>query len=92
MARPFSPSIRAADLIRKLARPDNASSDPTAPATVAGSINDYRKDLRARGGDEGNANRLLKYLSAALLSRPVALLTTKELRVVCSTGDYRRVR
>jgi integrase len=71
---------QGADLIRKLARADNASSDPAAPATVATAIDDYRKDLRARGGDEGNANRLLKYLSAALLSRPVALLTTKELR------------
>jgi integrase len=71
---------QAADLVRKLARAENGDSDPAAPATVASAIEDYRKDLRARGGDEGNANRLLKYLPAALLARPVALLTTKELR------------
>jgi integrase len=71
---------QAAERIRKLARAENGGNDPAAPATVASAIEDYRKDLLARGGDEGNANRLLKYLPAPLLARPVALLTTKELR------------
>jgi integrase len=71
---------QAADLVRRLARAGNGDSDPTAPVTVESAVDDYRKDLCARGSDAANADRLQKHLSAALRARPVAALTVRELR------------
>ena len=39
-----------------------------------------RADIRTRGGDVGNASRLRGHLSPAMLRKPVALLSTAELR------------
>jgi integrase len=40
----------------------------------------YEADLRTRGADTGNVSRLRSHLSAAMLRKPVALLSTIDLR------------
>jgi integrase len=68
---------QAQDKARQLVR----GHDPGGkPATVADAIDDYARDLAARGGDALNATRARFHLTPVLLSRPVALLTAKELR------------
>jgi integrase len=48
--------------------------------TVNQALKLYAADIRTRGGDVGNASRLRGHLSAAMLRKPVALLSTAELR------------
>jgi integrase len=69
---------QAQDKARSLARGTDA--DTGRPATLAEALDDYENDLRARGGDAGNATRARGHLTPALLSRPVSLLTARELR------------
>jgi integrase len=69
---------QAQDKARALARGNEADSG--RPGTVAEAIDDYERDLVVRGGNPVNAQRLRRLLPPAILSKPVALLTTKELR------------
>ena len=64
---------QAADKAKALARGGR-------PATVSEAIRDYETDLRVRGAGADNATRLLQRLPPALLSKPVSMLTVKELR------------
>jgi integrase len=50
------------------------------PVTVAEALDDYERDLAARGGDAGNVRRARHHLTSILQSKPVSLLVTKELR------------
>ncbi|BBZ97461.1 hypothetical protein BRDID11004_16270 [Bradyrhizobium diazoefficiens] len=71
--------FEAQDVAKKLARGDNGSAD-NAPITVDSALKDYRRDLIARNANPYNAEHPRLHLSAALLSKPVALLTATELR------------
>jgi integrase len=69
---------QAQDKARALARGKDTES--SRPGTVAEAIADYDKDLIARGGSRANARRAKTILSPTLLSKPVALLTMRELK------------
>jgi hypothetical protein len=49
------------------------------PATVAEAVDAYERDLVARGGSVANAGRIRKHLTPTLASKPVGLLTAREL-------------
>jgi integrase len=70
----------AQDRARQLARGKDNADDGTKPATVAQALDHYAADLKARGGHVYNAKRVRFHLSPTLLSRPVSLLTVRELR------------
>jgi integrase len=67
----------AQDKARKLARGSDADSG--RPANVADAVEAYARDLAARGGDRENAGRIRKHLTPTLASKPVGLLTAREL-------------
>jgi integrase len=67
---------QAQEKARTLAR---GGEDNGRPVTVAEALADYERDLRVRGGLAGNASRLRHHLSSTLLSKPVAMLTSREL-------------
>jgi integrase len=67
---------QAQEKARALAR---GGEDNGRPVTVAEALADYERDLRARGGLAGNASRLRHHLPPALASKPVAMLTSREL-------------
>src|SRR6478752_1976476 len=69
----------AQDAAKKLARSDGGSAD-NAPITVDGALKDYRRDLEARGANPYNAEHPRLHLTSVLLSKPVALLMTTELK------------
>jgi hypothetical protein len=69
---------QAQDKARQLARGKDTES--SRPGTVAEAIADYDKDLIARGGSRANARRAKTILSPTLLSKPVNLLTMRELK------------
>jgi integrase len=50
------------------------------PITVAEALDDYGRDLAARGGRIAHVDRMRRALPPALLQRPVGLLTARELR------------
>ena len=58
-----------------------AAAGTTAPVTVDGALVDYKRDLISRGAGAYNADHPRRHLTPLLLSKPVALLTTRELRV-----------
>jgi len=60
----------------------DGESDYGKPATVADALDSYEKDLKNRGGMTSYPRRLRKVLPPALLAKPVALLTAKELSAV----------
>jgi integrase len=64
---------------RKLTKGDD-TIEPSAILTVAGAVDDYARDLAARGAGAENATRIRKHLTATLASRPVGLLNGRELR------------
>jgi Phage integrase family len=68
---------QAADKAKALARGQDA--DAGRPATVREALADYETDLGVRGGSTENATRLNR-LPPSLLSKPVSMLTVKELR------------
>jgi len=70
---------QAIDAARALARRQDGD-DGGRPITVAEALDRYGADLRLRGGDTYNAAHVLAHLSAALLAKPVQLLTAVELR------------
>src|SRR5262249_22819123 len=65
----------AQDKAKKLARGDAASD--SVPITVAGALDDYKIDLKARGAHPRNATWPRVHLPGVLLAKPVQLLTSK---------------
>jgi integrase len=70
---------QAQDAAKKLARGGDCFAD-SAPITVDSALRDYRRDLQARNANPYNAEHPRLHLTSALLSKPVALLTTAELK------------
>src|SRR5262245_4014962 len=68
----------AQERAKKLAR--GQEGDTGRPATVAEAIDDYARHLEKNDGDQENASRARFHLTPTLLSKPVALLTARELR------------
>ena len=77
-ARPFCTFWQAQDKARVLVRGEDAAGD--RPATVAEALDAYERDLATRGGAVANARVVRKLIPAALLAKPVGLLTFRELR------------
>ena len=50
------------------------------PLTVTSALDRYEADLKTRGGEVNNVARVRKHLPRSLAGRPVALLTSRELR------------
>jgi integrase len=69
---------QAQDKARALARGKDEVSG--RPATLSEAIDDYERDLLARGGAKGNATRVRSRLTPTLLSKPVGLLSSRELK------------
>jgi integrase len=69
---------QALEKCRSLARTGEGSNDRLA--TVAEALDAYEIDLKARGGDKRNVSVVRFNLPDRLKSKPVALLTSKELR------------
>jgi integrase len=69
---------QAIERARDLARAKDADSGK--PSTVAEALAAYTADLKARGADPYNADRVLVHLPEALLGKTVAVLTARELR------------
>jgi hypothetical protein len=68
---------QAQDAARKLAR---GTVESGRPVTVAEALTDYERDLRARGGLTGNVSRVRHHLPPSLATKPVAMLTSRELQ------------
>jgi integrase len=68
----------AQDKARALAR--GTEGDARRPATLGEALDTYEANLKARGADTGNASRVRAHLPPTLLSKPVAVLSAKELR------------
>ena len=64
---------------RSLTRGEDGSAD-SAPITVCGALTAYRGDLESRNANPYNAEWPRVHLTSALLSKPVALLTSAELK------------
>ena len=69
---------QAQEKAKALARGTDA--DAGRPATVDEALKEYATDLAMRGGGAANATAPRKHLTPSLLSRPVSLLTVRELR------------
>jgi integrase len=69
----------AQDAAKRLARSEDGDSD-TAPITVDGALNDYRRDLEARNANPYNAESPRVHLTKVLLAKPVQLLNAHELK------------
>ena len=65
-------------MAKKLASGEDCSAD-TAPVTLDSALNDYRRDLVSRNADPYYAEQPRPHLTSVLLSKPVALLTAKDL-------------
>jgi integrase len=70
---------QAQDAAKKLARGEDGSTG-TAPITVDDALTAYKTDLEARGANPYNAEHPRVHLSPALTAKPLALLTSKELK------------
>ena len=71
---------QAQDKARVLVRGEDAAGD--RPATVADALDAYERDLATRDGAAINARGVRKLITAALLAKPVGLLTFRS----CATG------
>ena len=71
--------FEAQDIAKKLTRGDDGSAD-SAPITVDGALTAYKTDLTARSANPYNAEWPRVHLTSALLSKPVALLASTELK------------
>ncbi|MBR1286072.1 tyrosine-type recombinase/integrase [Bradyrhizobium sp. AUGA SZCCT0177] len=69
---------QAADKAKQLARGTDA--DAGRPSTVDEALTDYAADLAVRGASAGNANHPRHHLTPGLLSKPVSMLTVKEMQ------------
>jgi integrase len=72
--------FQAQDVAKKLARGGSGETDATAPISVDRALTDYRRDLLARDARTYNAEHPRAHLTAVLLSKPVQLLTSRELK------------
>jgi integrase len=70
--------FEAQDRAKGLVRGDGSAD--SAPITVDGALTKYRKDLEARGANAYNAEHPRVHLTSTLLAKPVALLTSDELK------------
>jgi integrase len=70
---------QAAEAARRLARGETEREPPTI-LTVSDALDVYADDLRTRGADKANVTRVRKHLTVSLAKRPIALLTTDELK------------
>ena len=71
--------FEAQDVAKGLTRGEHGSDD-NAPITVCGALTDYRADLEARRANPYNAEWPRVHLTSVLLSKPVALLASAELK------------
>jgi integrase len=71
--------FEAQDQAKKLARGGDDSAD-SAPISVDSALTAYRRDLEARSANPYNADWPRLHLTSVLLSKPVALLTSTELK------------
>ena len=71
--------FEAQDAAKKLTRGEDGSAY-NAPITVDGALTAYRADLEARGANPYNAEWPRVHLTSTLLAKPVALLTSTELK------------
>jgi integrase len=71
---------QALDAGRALARRKPGNDDANRPVTVSEALDRYQRDLESRGADAQNAKRVRRHLTPALATKPVALLTTNDLR------------
>jgi integrase len=71
---------QARTLARGEADTDTNAASGFAPISVDGALNRYEDDLKARQGSIYNARMPRKHLTAALLAKPVALLSANELK------------
>ena len=69
--------FQAVERGRKLAKGDVAEAGSLM--TVVGALEEYGRDLAARGAGAENAGRIKKHLPPALAAKPVAILTAREL-------------
>jgi integrase len=69
--------FEAIDKARKLARGTDAGTN--RPASVGDAIAAYERDLVARGGGIKNARWINRHITSTLRSKPVGLLTAREL-------------
>ena len=69
---------QAADKAKAFARGQDA--DAGRPSTVDEALRDYAVDLAVRGGGTTNASQPRHHLTRSLLSKPVSMLSVKELR------------
>jgi integrase len=71
---------QAIDVARALARGRPGADDANRPVTVGEALDRYQHDLKTRGADAQNANRVRRHLTPSLATKPVALLTMNDLR------------
>ena len=71
---------QAAEIARQLTQGGGEVENASQPATLKMALAAYAADLAARGANTYNARWPLKYLPAALLSKPVSLIETHEFR------------
>jgi integrase len=74
----------ASEAARKIARGDgsNGEIDAGRPATVSEAVAAYARDLQAREAAESNAGWLPRHLPQLMMSKPVSLLTAREIRSI----------
>jgi hypothetical protein len=72
---------QAAELAVRLARgtTDAANGDQDRPTTVREAVERYRTHLEQQHGDQYNAARIAGHLPPSILSKPIVLVTGKEL-------------
>jgi len=70
---------QAQDQAKKLARGDDGDLDG-APITIDGALTAYKHDLEARAANPYNAEWPRLHLTSVLLTKPVALLTSAQLK------------
>jgi integrase len=75
---------QACDVARNLARGDDMVGEVEGgrPATVGEAVAAYERDLKARDANLENAKILRFHLPPALMSKPVAMLTSREVRAL----------
>jgi integrase len=78
----WAAQVRARELVR------GKHTDASKPVTVAEALDEYERDLAARGGGVSHVQRVRRLLTPVLLDRPVGLLGMRELR---RWRDNRRV-
>ena len=71
---------QAQEKARPCARRAGVESALRRPSTVGEALDSYETDLKSRGADTGNVNRVRAHLSAGLREKAVGLLISRELR------------